>query len=1319
MDLPAILGRYQLLAQIAQGGMADVFLARTLGAEGFEKHLVVKQIRPHLARNPRLVSLFVHEARIAVALNHPNVVQVYELGRAGDDWFIAMEHVHGRDLARVLRALRADGRLLPLPLAVWTVASALRGLGYAHTLAGPDGHPLGIVHGDVSPHNLIVSFTGEVKVLDFGIARLAGKGWGEEPGRPGGGKFAYMSPEQVRGEPLDARSDIFSAGIVLYETLVGHRLYRHEDPEEKLRLVREAHVPDPRLENAAIPDDLWAVLQRALARNPDDRYPRAEAFEEALRAFLHRHGLRADATRLEAFMLAEFGHEGDPAAGDLGRLAEDLARLSTGADAGGPADLTPAIPSAPPLSGASLLPEGEEALKTVAVVALEVSGQTDLSAGGEPGRVLARHQAWQAFFRMAAERHGGFLLPGHDESWLLLFGVPRTRTDDLDRALTCALALRDAAPRACGDAAAALCVGVHRGEVALRREGDRVTVIGRGDTLKAARRIASSAGHGEVRVSDRTAAAAGDAWRLEPAPPLRLRTGEVPAWNLLGRRGDRAAAPGRWLRRRNEVEVLREALVALGQGQGRVLAVTGEPGIGKTRLVDDLAALAAHRSLRVRRARAWPFGAAQPGALVRDLVAASAGLGAEEESLTPAGRLARLAATGLSAADAAVLAPLLGGPGPLPARDLLVEVARRLFRAMTETAPALVVVEDIQYLDAFGREVVAQAARVARERPLLLIVTSAEVLPPELEPLVSATVPLAPVPAEAVPRFVSGVLGATETGQDLLDLAMADAGGNPRYLAEVVRALDRAGLVARDGHRVRLAEDVSGGAVPGTLGELLEARVDALEPALRSLLQLTAVAGMRVPVSLLTEAAGLQDVPVLLDALLERGLLVPADDPSERAVAFASRALWEAVDRHVLGAPRREAHRRISAALAHLELGALPAGREALAHHLAASGQLEEAVSHLIAVGDILAAHGFLERALAGFDQALVWQREADAGRPATAGLSLRAVSLHRRAGEVSLLLGRTRPAERHLLVALDEAAEQGLTEEEARASAALGRLYLALSRPLEAHACLEQAEELARAIGDRDLALDVAEALGTLGADERRDAEAATLFQRVLAEAAPRSPLATRAHLGLAALAVRRDDPTDATAHLEAARAAAGPAGDRIAEGRVLDGLGLLEGIRGHPAEAAALHRNALGLLKDVGFRLGMLEGLLHLGEALLAQGEADRAREAFEQAAEVARETGSHEALVRTDVHLGYLDALGGTGPHRLARAVEAAREHGDDDTRATGLGLLGRWHASRGDRTAALHLLDQAREIAHASGAAHLARSLRVEAERIARA
>ena len=239
MDLPAPFGKYELLERIATGGMAEVYLARSFGIEGFEKQLVVKRIRP-------------------------------ELGRVGPMYYIAMEHLHGRDLTRLVKTLRADGLKLPLQVACWVVAEVCRGLAHAHGRTGHEGELLGLVHQDVSPHNILVTFAGDVKLVDFGIARLVNTAEGhkkkedpEQAGRPGGGKYAYMSPEQAYGRAVDHRTDVFSAGIVLWELIVGHRLFRDADPSEKLRKVREAEIIHPRDEGVEIDDALWTILKRA------------------------------------------------------------------------------------------------------------------------------------------------------------------------------------------------------------------------------------------------------------------------------------------------------------------------------------------------------------------------------------------------------------------------------------------------------------------------------------------------------------------------------------------------------------------------------------------------------------------------------------------------------------------------------------------------------------------------------------------------------------------------------------------------------------------------------------------------------------------------------------------------------------------------------------------------------------------------------------------------------------------------------------------------------------------------------------------------
>ena len=224
---PVVYGKYQLLDLLARGGMAEVFKAKSHGVEGFEKILVIKRILPELSRNPQFVEMFINEAKIAVTLSHANIVQVFDLGRADETYFIAMEYVPGYDLGTVLRWERKLGQRLPQELAVYMLSELAKGLDYAHRRRDSELRPLGIVHRDVSPENVLLSYEGEVKLTDFGIARSRASVHGLRDLPPG--KFAYLAPEQARGEDVDARADLFALGAVLYEALTGVRplAYRH------------------------------------------------------------------------------------------------------------------------------------------------------------------------------------------------------------------------------------------------------------------------------------------------------------------------------------------------------------------------------------------------------------------------------------------------------------------------------------------------------------------------------------------------------------------------------------------------------------------------------------------------------------------------------------------------------------------------------------------------------------------------------------------------------------------------------------------------------------------------------------------------------------------------------------------------------------------------------------------------------------------------------------------------------------------------------------------------------------------------------------
>ncbi len=285
MKKPIKFGKYVLLERINVGGMAEVFKAKSFGVEGFEKMLAIKRILPNIAEDEEFITMFIDEAKIAVQLNHANIAQIYDLGKIDDSFFIALEYISGKDLRTIWDRHKKRGLLLPIPMSVYIMSRVCEGLDYAHRKKDAGGRDLNIVHRDVSPQNCLISYEGEVKVIDFGIAKAANKASKTQAGILKG-KFGYMSPEQVRGLPLDRRSDIFSTGIILYELLTGERLFVGESDFSTLEKVRNVEILPPSTYNRKIPDTLEKIVLNALSKDPDDRYQSAYDLQEELQRFL-------------------------------------------------------------------------------------------------------------------------------------------------------------------------------------------------------------------------------------------------------------------------------------------------------------------------------------------------------------------------------------------------------------------------------------------------------------------------------------------------------------------------------------------------------------------------------------------------------------------------------------------------------------------------------------------------------------------------------------------------------------------------------------------------------------------------------------------------------------------------------------------------------------------------------------------------------------------------------------------------------------------------------------------------------------------------
>ncbi len=301
-------GKYDLLALLATGGMAEIWLARVSGMAGFEKLVVIKRLLDKLAVENDYVEMFLDEARINARLTHSNIVQVLELGQVDGKYFMAMEFVPGLSVSQVgKRATKTLGDV-PQEVACGIVAQACSGLHYAHEKTMPDGAPLNIIHRDVSPQNLILTYEGLVKVLDFGIAKADQR---QSQTRTGlvKGKFSYMSPEQCLGQALDRRSDVFALGIVLFELCTARRLFKRRSTYETYTAITKADVPLPSKLNPKVHAAVEAVILRALSLKPEDRYATADAMQDALEDAMRKAGHRGSAPDLARFMNEAFAAE--------------------------------------------------------------------------------------------------------------------------------------------------------------------------------------------------------------------------------------------------------------------------------------------------------------------------------------------------------------------------------------------------------------------------------------------------------------------------------------------------------------------------------------------------------------------------------------------------------------------------------------------------------------------------------------------------------------------------------------------------------------------------------------------------------------------------------------------------------------------------------------------------------------------------------------------------------------------------------------------------------------------------------------------------
>jgi serine/threonine protein kinase/tetratricopeptide (TPR) repeat protein len=918
-------GRYRLLDRLGRGGMAEVFKAKSFGVEGFEKILVIKRILPELAKSKRFSDLFVHEAKLAVRLSHANIVQVFDLGTveesSGLTYYIAMEYVAGLDLATLLARARSQKLVLPPGMCVYIAAEVAKGLDHAHRRRDEQMRPLGIVHRDVSPQNILVSWEGEVKVTDFGIANardMLDRSRESEPPRPSEaqgaqlhGKYSYMSPEQARGEAVDARSDLFSLGAVLYEMLTGVNPFRAPTTVETLRRVKAGEYPPLELLRPDLPAGLTTLLERSLSQSPDKRFADASRMYESLLAYLYASGDRFGSGDLSAFV----GRFRDRSSG----RPPELAQVVVAEEASQPPETTPVeIPSQPPSPVLSEPPS----LSAITSRAAGLGERREVTAlvlrlGGWAGSIPAdRRQR----VRDIVARYGGYLLEEESPHAAALFGLGEADGRDTETAVRCALVAlrRMGAPAGKPEARGtdhAPSAGVHAGRVLVLPGGEPKRDERLSNLLATAQEMA--------RLRDRSCGVSVSAARnirglflFEASPDAHKRSGNATGL-LVSELKTPGEGLGRFVGRKQQLKRIGEILSMASRRRVFVITVRGSQGAGKTRLLyeTDRRLKKGEYKVAFYMGSCPPSGASIPLSGITSLLQVLCGIkeGDPEERILEVEP--RLRALGLRDEEVtAVLFQLGASKKTGSSQNALKAAFARMVVSLSSDQLHVFAWDNAQSLDAQSLEMIENAVQRAEGSRAVFAFAVREGHHHPLEK--HANHQLVEVPdfddAE-IRELIAQRTGARIAPPELVDFCKARAKGHPLFTEELIKELfDSGALVVANGAVVelRLGGEV---AAPRPLRALMASRLSRLPPEERRALSAAAVLGE--PLDLATLALMLGEPLAKLDkvvAALETREFIRRSGTS--SVSFSSPLLREVIVDLLPAEARREMHAAAGAA---------------------------------------------------------------------------------------------------------------------------------------------------------------------------------------------------------------------------------------------------------------------------------------------------------------------------------------------------------------------------------------------------------------------
>jgi eukaryotic-like serine/threonine-protein kinase len=1307
-----IYGKYQLLEQLARGGMAEVFKAKAHGVEGFEKILVIKRILPELSENRAFVNMFINEAKIAVTLSHANIVQVFDLGWAENTYFIAMEYIAGMDLSTLLHSIHKEHskRMLPPELAVFVVSELAKGLDYAHRRRDSDMRPLNIIHRDVSPQNVLISYEGEVKLTDFGIAKARTLVQAVTELGIIKGKYAYMAPEQLEGGVTDARTDIFAVGTLLFKMLSGVNPFLGKSVYETLQRIRSGDIPKVSQFVPNIPNGIDALLSKTLAHDPNNRFASAGQLYDALIEFLYDTGQRVGAHELATFINA--------ITVDRKKDKDETASNALKAAFDGDASLEPGEKSANVTEDTRVLRGGRLARRQ------SESKVTTLSS--DETEFLREKTEWRDVTVLAilchtddsvndttvvrlVERFNGRMidkLPGtvfpRKRVFCALFGEKNPDGRDTDNAAHCALRISRSATASSAEAGktTTVCVGIHTGRILINLSGDRVENETYNKLIKSALSLAEKCEPGYALVTDDVSKGLRGRYQLVAAGDS-----EDKLFILASERGI-SNRQGLFIGRRKELKLIGDVLAEVNQGQRRAVGLSGEDGSGKSRVLVEIMrrlGLAGH-SVGLHIVTLIPRMKEIPLSAIQQMLRVVLGLDEFDPEALLRDRTTRLRELGLLFAEQEAIAAVLGYSSQEEKQRagyrILRPALQRIIEKLAEDRMTLFAWDGAEYMDDDSVSVVDEVLRsITKSRIAVILCYQFGFVPRWVGQSWFTEIAIEPLADHDVARLIASQLGYEEIPIELLRDVTNKCGGNPLYIEEYLASLVESGAIEFEREQIAYRSDVADIHVPKTLRGIVSSRIGKLSPVARYIIQVASLVGEQFNTDLVTAAAK-ADSETTINALStpEMKSIVKQLGPSE--YAFAYDLVPKVVRDGLTVQARKDVHRAIATSIESLYPERLNDMAERLAHHYREAGDLGKALDYLVVSASRL-------EVLYDFDGAITRLLKAiDILATLSSSERQRMLQLYERIGELSLKNFDLDKGATRMKRALEIA--EGLKADKyiARFSLLRGRLLVAASRIEEGRRWLDQARHVAGSVTDTDLSREIL--LATAAADSHiGEYEKAVKAIREAMKLARESGNLENEIDCFVPLAMTYSFMQDYNSALDTLAQAISKV-EGISDSEMSCRIYQLESQINHLArnEHAAIRaaNMALELAKDAGLTYQCAISAFRIGNSYLYLQDYTRAFTSLRYSYELATEHGFTRLQMSNLKLLGFIDAMrfqSDEGTTRLVEAVDYAKSKNDVLNIIHGEILLAIIEQGRGHMQAALDVLREARKTASERG------------------